>query len=1726
MTTISLQDYLQQIENMIGEDRSAEAAMHCRHILQQYPRHIDTYRLFAKALLEQGEFGAAADLFQRVLSAIPNDFISHVGLSEALKEQSIQPQSHWHLERAFEMQPYHGAIRQELSVSYRQNGESVNELLPLTPGALARLHFRSGMYVQSAMELRQALKDDPDRVDLETLLAELLWRDGQRVAAVNLCHRVLDVMPDCIPAKAILADIWLRTGQIQEAQPLLKQLQKLTQIDAAHVDEETAVGQAFMAVGAPEIPDELMAEYLGDADRYSQPGLAETAVEGEGGEEIDASYDWLTAVESESELFQEGELDGEWEKPETDWLVDPDAPADELEVEGDSADWLTDLDAMTDADDFDALFTDDAAGGDTAVAEDPEDTLDWLTETTQDDFDAIQISPEDAAEWMAATDSDLFSESGVEADDGEDSEWLAKPDEADSEFAISEPGAVALPDWLNEAEEPVDVISEADGLPDWLAGEGDESQEQVEELAGVDDDTLPGWLTDELDETVVAEKAPDDMSDEDELPGWLAGAEAETPASAVESKMEEAPDWVTGELDETLIGVGEPEEETETAVSDELPDWITGELDESQAGAEADTAVPLDEPVDSIPGEISSEADLPDWLSDEESDEDVETAVAQLPDWLESDSEEILPVAEEPQTDADLMDALPDWLTESEGEAGGELEEDVIAEQDDMMPGLPDEPEDEPKPERAEEDEDLLSLLAESGAGSGEEDAEDLLADLLAPAAEESEFPIVVEEYLSDSLVGILDELAPDATDDGTSSDAPPTGELSDSLVELLDEMAPMDSGELADLEAQDDQPIVAADLPNWLMDMAPEGATTESETDEPEPEAEGDADDLTILTNLLAEAEDSDTEMEIGDLNDDLAWLTPIDDDGVEAEASKIVTGWLSSDPGFVSETKGWTDELLESAESLNEEEEEELNGTIDWLAGLAAASMAEISPDEELAGETPVGETPEAELTHTEPELAVDDDLDFFDTLVDEAEMLDSESEDAALGDAEEADELDWLSGLAVDAELPETDDLADAVVALGDDDLEMAGDAVEDVPVLADEGDSDLSWLSDLAVGADDELAASPTLEEADAEPTPAETAVDDVEDAMTWLEGLAAEQGAPVEELPSIAQKIEADTEAELSETPPSPVDDLIGDEVDDAMTWLEGLEAEKVEMAAESPETAVDEDEAEPEMYQPPEWVSVSQSVLPGNVEDVPEEVDDAMSWLTELAAEQGAELTEDADTAVTEDALLPTEPELEIEPEPELTAEPLVDDSLLAALDWLGANVGDSESESLPEQVAVSDDELANALDFLEQLDVSSPAETAETAVGPSHEVVTEFDSDILGTMPDDPDEAMDWLANFAGPDTGVDMPVAEPEVMEPESEQLETSEPEPAAPPDVEATMLAEMPDDPDEAMTWLAQLADEEPEAAPAGDAEPDVETAVPDLEDVLGDVEPEPAADVEADGEYLDAMPEDPDEAMAWLEKLAARQGAPAEELPSVSVAEAADLQEFELPDIDSLTAESEQRGEPEMAPTEPMDSAPPVPTTDDLLTPDDELVDALPDWLTQGPGLSDETGHTGWLRSLDEPDVAGWLAGEEDVAATGIYKKQDWTDFSSETKIETGPLPSLDAGTGDLAAETDELTLFDDDIVLPDTGPLTSSVDEDALLSARRALNLGDFEGGVDDYRVLVEAGDGLGSLITDLETAVTTYNQQPMLRHVLGDAYMRNGQLQKALETYRHALDLL
>ena len=205
MAIIPLRAYNREIESLIDNSQLDEAVAHCRHILATYPKHIATYRLLGKAHLEQQRISDATDIFQRVLSAIPDDFIANVGMSIIREDENNLDASIWHMELAYEAQPSNAAIQDELLRLYSRRDGMQPPKVRLTRGALARMYAKGGLFDQAIAELRAAIAEDPNRLDLQLLLAQMYFETSQRVEAVDTCANVLKKLPFCLVANQILA---------------------------------------------------------------------------------------------------------------------------------------------------------------------------------------------------------------------------------------------------------------------------------------------------------------------------------------------------------------------------------------------------------------------------------------------------------------------------------------------------------------------------------------------------------------------------------------------------------------------------------------------------------------------------------------------------------------------------------------------------------------------------------------------------------------------------------------------------------------------------------------------------------------------------------------------------------------------------------------------------------------------------------------------------------------------------------------------------------------------------------------------------------------------------------------------------------------------------------------------------------------------------------------------------------------------------------------------------------------------------------------------------------------------------------------------------------------------------------------------------------------------------------------------------------------------------------
>jgi tetratricopeptide (TPR) repeat protein len=207
MAKIPLRTYTRTIDDLIETHKYNEAILHGKNVLFSFPKHIDTYRLLGKALLESRQNDSAAIFFDRILSVFPDDFIANLGLSYVLETRNDLNQSVSHMELAFELQPANESIQEELKRLYKQRDGVEPARVRLTRGALIKMYARSNLHQQAIAEARVALHEHPDRIDFEIILAKMLALAGESIDAVESCLKIVSKLPYCFDANLILFQI-------------------------------------------------------------------------------------------------------------------------------------------------------------------------------------------------------------------------------------------------------------------------------------------------------------------------------------------------------------------------------------------------------------------------------------------------------------------------------------------------------------------------------------------------------------------------------------------------------------------------------------------------------------------------------------------------------------------------------------------------------------------------------------------------------------------------------------------------------------------------------------------------------------------------------------------------------------------------------------------------------------------------------------------------------------------------------------------------------------------------------------------------------------------------------------------------------------------------------------------------------------------------------------------------------------------------------------------------------------------------------------------------------------------------------------------------------------------------------------------------------------------------------------------------------------------------------
>jgi len=962
-------------------------------------------------------------------------------------------------------------------------------------------------------------------------------------------------------------------------------------------------------------------------------------------------------------------------------------------------------------------------------------------------------------------------------------------------------------------------------------------------------------------------------------------------------------------------------------------------------------------------------------------------------------------------------------------------------------------------------------------------------------------------------------------------------GDVFDVLDDTLPLQEPLEEPQLLAGEAEEASPDWLQELtiqemsfdvdesegaPDWLMELVGEEGGAE---DTPPVVAETAAEESSDrLAGLLAEddAGDLDALTREAVSGEEAAWLADL---GTPDETDAGALDWLGElQSTVVEEGAAGT---MEAA--TDEVEVSELGDVPDWLkvlepeaeAGVVAPGAAE---DQAASEDEAVPEW----LAELAPAMA-------------EAEpAVAAESE---VGDLEEEAVPDWL------AELTESPDGAP----------EPSGvDVEEETP----------DWLRDLDVGEDEPAGESLTVLESPefVKPDVEEDGVLTGAGALSWLDSLTAD----MEEDQPVAVVVEGPTDdetleltiptSEVVEAEIPPVDaaawaDEVPDEQsemlsgDDALTWLQSLTVGKEEelralaeaesearvaeipgrKAATSPSVAVEEPaEVEAEVVEEADIAAPSVTepevseveIAPLKEEEEPLSGDDALAWLESLAAGKEEELQVQA------------EPEPVVAQMPETVLEAPEMEELASAVVAPDTAVETAVGELLEEEsdLLSGDDAVA----WLESLVVGKEDELRVQAETESEARVDE----ILGHEPavrePEPEPGPEPEAEIAVP-TSAEMDIVDLAAAEPSATLVETPADEDAEAPTEQEDLMSG-----DDALAWLQSLTagteDElrvQAEAAPVEPELVEAETVIAEPPDVAVEVaKAEPA--VEAPEVAVEEELEAGEDAATWLSELSPEKaseleaqlesegeaavpdqegdrgyfgwsafGGEPEEVPAptaaleVVAADESAEPEPALPDLPAV--------EPEVATAEPVEDVAP---RAEIAAPPAEVAEPI----VEKPAVVEQPA------TAEEPVMEAEVPPSEAPATALVVET---VEIAAPSAAEEVPAPV------EMRPEAEPSAVTAEDLDEMRAYTKRKRSDHAARLSLARALwYAGEIQESMQNYGRLIKSGARSDEVMADLEQYVESGPPNASVMRTFGDAYMKFGDLDKALEIYNRAVDLL
>jgi hypothetical protein len=694
-----------------------------------------------QSLLEGKKYPETADVFKRVLTVFPDDFIAHVGMSIVRESENNLDAAIWHMELAFDSQPSNITIQEELKRLFGRRDGTHPTKIRLTRGALVRMYARGELYQQAIAEINSALSEDIKRLDLEVFLARMYFLSGDQKSSIDLCHKLEKEIPYGYEVNKILFETSPAAGQSDTIYA-----KRMCELDPY---------ESFVNPKFPSAED--IAEDKVSLEELSELSISESAKDST----------WVNA------------LNGGWDKPS--FVPEPQISGPTASIPGSTS---GDTDAFPPVsndfpfDDKDAAFTpipDDLTPTLEGEKPVPATNADWMSAPSDSPFGKVDstsdVNPEPSAQPSEVPDwlRSLVPENGTEPATTSPSEETAQAFTLPKAEEIKEQVQPITTEFtpINPAvfEQEKGEMDNSD-LPDWLKNfDAEKSSEPVSQ------DDLPDWLNslqDNTTNTAPVEKSNPAFSETPSEPPSdqpftdLFPESSNEPAAAFVSETgnEESKEPISAETVEESKGetleVETSEVETPATEASTVPDWIRMlHSNEEEAEGVVETSEQSEETIpmpvaDITQAETPASSPLNDLLSDITETPNDGQAISdktsdELLDWLRD---------LKPEDNQSVIPDIAEGTQEPSGDTAG-LAYDFDAELNKLNqiasePGAPSELQPETIASPVDDTDDFLKSLA--GFQSSKAEAQTDIQSIEDQASTGEEIP--TEEISLDSILG------------------------------------------------------------------------------------------------------------------------------------------------------------------------------------------------------------------------------------------------------------------------------------------------------------------------------------------------------------------------------------------------------------------------------------------------------------------------------------------------------------------------------------------------------------------------------------------------------------------------------------------------------------------------------------------------------------------------------------------------------------------------------------------------------------------------------------------------------------------------------------------------------------------------------------------------------------------------------------------------------------